>query len=146
MAIIADPEKWRELVAAERLRQLGLGYTPEHDDEHGVVHLLQLIIEYLRRAQTVEAAAMADAALDVIRRAGEQLGGAPDLVPTIATALHRRALTADMLGERPTAEEYALAVVNALGFAASAPEQGPIEKCRECGREEFGHSWLDHMK
>lgn len=25
-------------------------------------------------------------------------------------------------------------------------EEGPIEKCRECGREEFGHSWLDHVK
>ena len=27
-----------------------------------------------------------------------------------------------------------------------ATEQGPIEKCRECGREEWGHSWLDHVK
>jgi hypothetical protein len=26
------------------------------------------------------------------------------------------------------------------------PEQGPIERCRECGREEWGHSWLDHVK
>jgi len=25
-------------------------------------------------------------------------------------------------------------------------EEGPIEKCSECGREEFGHSWLDHVK
>lgn len=25
-------------------------------------------------------------------------------------------------------------------------EIGPIEKCRDCGREEWGHSWLDHAK
>lgn len=25
-------------------------------------------------------------------------------------------------------------------------EQGPVEKCRECGLEEWGHSWLDHVK
>lgn len=37
------------LIRAERTRQIELGYTPEHDDEHGLDHLLS---EVNRKATT----------------------------------------------------------------------------------------------
>jgi hypothetical protein len=65
-------KEWYEIFMAdvqkERERQvLELGYTLNHDTEHGVEKLLKLTLEYLSQpASTVEAGALIQAALDVI--------------------------------------------------------------------------------
>lgn len=42
-------------------------------------------------------------------------------------------------------EQVEMATARAMG--TSEPDDiGPIERCRTCGREEWGHSWLDHVK
>jgi hypothetical protein len=71
-------------VVAERDRQRSLGYTPAHDDEHGLAHLLDEAAHRVRgarhivvggpagtRKRILEAAAVLVAALEHLDRAGE---------------------------------------------------------------------------
>lgn len=73
----ADPEpprptreSWSSTLAEERDRQVAKGYTPQHDDEHGVRHLLNWAIEYARLGKHVEASALVWAAMDSLDRRG----------------------------------------------------------------------------
>jgi hypothetical protein len=47
-------------VADERVRQAGLGYTREHDDEHGRGHLLDLAAAKVRGARHIVSGTLAD--------------------------------------------------------------------------------------
>jgi len=73
-----------EDVAAERARQVEIGWTSEHDDEHGVGHLANRAVVYasagrytgilepaLLRAQLVKGAAMLVAAIERVDRAAD---------------------------------------------------------------------------
>lgn len=69
----SDREQFNKLVQAERGRQVEKGYDAEHDDRHGVDHLLRWAIEYAFRGDRVKTAALIDAARALIaRRAGVQ--------------------------------------------------------------------------
>lgn len=67
---VADPSKFRRLVREERARQVEKGYTKEHDREHGPLHLMALAQVYGRLGEPVKAAALTDAAMDLIRDIG----------------------------------------------------------------------------
>lgn len=69
---VASPVRFRRLVAAERRRQLEKGYTAEHDAQHGPLHLLALSQIYGRLGEPIKAAALTEAAMDLIRGAGVQ--------------------------------------------------------------------------
>jgi len=60
---------FNEAVKKERLRQIHeLGYSPEHDDNHGVDRLLTLAQKYFGKGETVKGSALIVAAQDVILR------------------------------------------------------------------------------
>lgn len=61
------------LMDAEHQRQIELGWTDEHDEELGVLHLLTVAIEYCRQGKTVAAATLIRQAIMVY---GEELGEA----------------------------------------------------------------------
>lgn len=69
---VASPIEFRRLVSAERRRQVEKGYTAEHDTQHGPLHLLALSQIYTRLGEPVKAAALNEAAMDLIRGAGVQ--------------------------------------------------------------------------
>ncbi|QCW22326.1 hypothetical protein SEA_LUNA18_58 [Microbacterium phage Luna18] len=64
---VASPATFRRMVAEERRRQVALGWTPEHDRQHGPLHLLALSQIYIRLGKPVQAAALNEAAMDLIR-------------------------------------------------------------------------------
>lgn len=49
---------FKEQVADERERQVKLGYTADHDDKHGPVHLMNLARKYEQQGDFVKASAM----------------------------------------------------------------------------------------
>lgn len=51
-------DEWREAIHAERVRQVGKGYTVEHDQRSGPNHLIDWAIDYARRGKTVAVGAM----------------------------------------------------------------------------------------
>lgn len=55
-------------VLAEKSRQIGKGYTLEHDAEHGVGHLIVIAADRLLAKKPVEGFAVLSAALDVINK------------------------------------------------------------------------------
>lgn len=55
-------------VAAELDRQRRAGYSPEHDDEHGIDHLLELAFQYVAQGSTVKGGAMIIAARAYLQR------------------------------------------------------------------------------
>lgn len=55
-------------VAAELDRQKRIGYSPEHDDEHGIDHLLELAFQYVAAGSTVKGGAMIIAARAYLQR------------------------------------------------------------------------------
>ena len=71
-------------VYEERLEQIERGYTPEHDDEHGLEHILdqargRLLPQQLRtREELVQAAACLVAAIEWLDRATDQARQYPD--------------------------------------------------------------------
>lgn len=69
---VASPIEFRRLVSAERHRQVEKGYTAEHDAQHGPLHLLALSQIYTRLGDPIKAAALNEAAMDLIRGAGVQ--------------------------------------------------------------------------
>jgi hypothetical protein len=65
-----------EAVKAERLRQIyELGYSPEHDDQHGAERLLSLAQEYFAKGETVKGSALIVAAQDVMLRSAMGTSG-----------------------------------------------------------------------
>jgi hypothetical protein len=65
---------WDIDVAHERHRQIEKGYTPEHDDEHGVQHILQEAYDRLRDGKTAQAGALLLAADAALERANQSKG------------------------------------------------------------------------
>lgn len=55
-------------VAAELDRQKRIGYSPEHDDEHGIDHLLELAFQYIAQGSTVKGGALIIAARAYLQR------------------------------------------------------------------------------
>lgn len=55
-------------VAAELDRQRRIGYSPEHDDENGIDHLLELAFQYVAQGSTVKGGAMIIAARAYLQR------------------------------------------------------------------------------
>lgn len=64
---VASPIAFRRMVSEERRRQVALGWTPEHDRQHGPLHLLALSQIYTRLGRPVQAAALVEAAMELIR-------------------------------------------------------------------------------
>lgn len=56
---------WIERLQAERKRQVEKGYTTDHDQKHGIKHLLDWALEYIRIGKKVEAGAVVLAALEL---------------------------------------------------------------------------------
>lgn len=65
---VPTPEEWAQTIRSERDRQVEMGYSTEHDDVHGLAHLLRWAIDYSRRGKAVESSALVAAALDLIER------------------------------------------------------------------------------
>lgn len=61
-------EEWDAAIAAERKRQIEKGYSAEHDDEEGIDHLLSWAQRYAWRGQPIKAAALLEAASEVLFR------------------------------------------------------------------------------
>lgn len=59
---------WDATIQAERDHQREKGYTPDHDDEHGLDHLLRWAQDYIRCTKRVEAAALIEAAREKLIR------------------------------------------------------------------------------
>ena len=55
-------------ILAEKSRQIGKGYTLEHDAEHGVGHLIVIAADRLLAKKPVEGLAVLAAALDVVNK------------------------------------------------------------------------------
>lgn len=54
-----------EQINAERARQIEKGYTPEHDRQHGIAHVLRYALHYGSRGEHLKAYAMVEAALEI---------------------------------------------------------------------------------
>jgi hypothetical protein len=89
MAIVRlppSPARFRSMIEDERLRQHEKGYTPEHDRAHGVHHLLTWAQEYSRRGEGLKAAALNEAAREILdggevfERLADALGAHPQAV------------------------------------------------------------------
>lgn len=63
----ANPD-FHRAVSAELDRQRRAGYSPEHDDEHGIDHLLELAFQYVAQGSTVKGGAMIIAARAYLQR------------------------------------------------------------------------------
>jgi len=69
---VASPLEFRRLVANERRRQVEKGYDAQHDRQHGPIHLMALAQIYIRLGEPIKAAALVDAAQDLLRFAENQ--------------------------------------------------------------------------
>lgn len=61
------PEEFHNAIDKERERQIAKGYTAEHDREHGSQHVLNWAIDYARRGEAVESAALMRAYSEVAK-------------------------------------------------------------------------------
>lgn len=61
-----DRNAWDAAVQAKRAEQRAKGYTAEHDREHGVEHLLLWAQDYASRGRHLDAAALVEAAREVL--------------------------------------------------------------------------------
>lgn len=61
-------EVFADVVRQERKRQIEKGYDANHDDEHGLEHLLSWAQEYARRGEKVKSWALVEAARELIVR------------------------------------------------------------------------------
>lgn len=71
-------EDFRKQIADERARQIDDGYDIIHDRVHGVDHLLGWAQDYARRGRTVQAAALVEAARELIAKSLEPQGEPSD--------------------------------------------------------------------
>lgn len=72
---------WNQKVLAERQRQIDKGYTPEHDKEHGLKHLLTWAYDYLGQGKHVEVGALLLAAVGLLRTRTELATKKPSELP-----------------------------------------------------------------
>lgn len=63
----------REQIAAERARQIAKGYTAEHDANHGAPLLLEWSARFAEHGEHIKAAAMVEAAREVLRNSQPSL-------------------------------------------------------------------------
>lgn len=110
---MATPE-FHRAVAAELDRQQRKGYTSEHDDQHGLNHLLDLAKDYIARGSTVRGYAMVIAAQaylqrntknsmqrdveEFMRRCDQEVKTYPELPSTEVRALRIRLMVEELLG------------------------------------------------
>lgn len=101
-------------VAAELDRQRRLGYSPEHDDEHGLDHLLELAFQYVAQGSTVKGAAMIITARaylqrntknpmqvaieEFMRRCDQEVAAYPQLPTEAVRTLRIRLMVEELLG------------------------------------------------
>lgn len=101
-------------VAAEIDRQHRLGYTAEHDDEHGLDHILERAFQYVAQGSTVKGAAMIVAARaylqrhtknpmqyaieDFMRRCDQEVKQYPELPDDQIVTLRIRLMVEELLG------------------------------------------------
>ena len=114
-------------VAAELDRQKRIGYSPEHDDEHGIDHLLELAFQYIAQGSTVKGGAMIIAARaylqrhyknpmqyaieEFMRRCDQDVAAYPQLPTDEVRKLRIRLMVEELLGAIDP-EEYANADAN----------------------------------
>ena len=110
-----DNSGYHRAVAAELDRQNRLGHSPEHDDEHGLDHLLEIAFEKVSRGQTVQAGAMIMAARsyrqrnkknpmqvaieDFMRRCDQEVAEYPQLPEDQIVTLRIRLMVEELLGK-----------------------------------------------
>lgn len=102
-------------VEAEMGRATRKGYTPEHDDEHGIDHLLRVAYEYLAQGSTVRAGFMIIAArgwvarnetsnvmqrqiAEFMRRCDQEVAKYPQLPTEAIVTLRIRLMVEELLG------------------------------------------------
>lgn len=101
-------------VAAELDRQRRLGHSPEHDDEHGLDHLLELAFQYVAQGSTVKGGAMIIAARaylqrntknpmqtaieEFMRRCDQEVAAYPQLPEEAIVTLRIRLMVEELLG------------------------------------------------
>lgn len=101
-------------VAAELDRQKRIGYSPEHDDEHGIDHLLEKAFEYVAQGSTVKGGAMIIAARaylqrhfknpmqyaieEFMRRCDQDVAAYPQLPTEAVRTLRIRLMVEELLG------------------------------------------------
>jgi hypothetical protein len=64
-------EEWNARIEAERNKAFMQGCTPQHDDEHGVQHLLAWAIDYARRGKAEASSGLIRSAMYVLARLAE---------------------------------------------------------------------------
>lgn len=114
-------------VASELDRQKRDGYSPEHDDEHGIDHLLEMAFKYVAAGSTVKGGAMIIAARaylqrhyknpmqyaveEFMRRCDQDAAAYPQLPSDDVRKLRIRLMVEELLGAVDP-EEYANADAN----------------------------------
>lgn len=80
---------WKERIAEERQRQIAKGYTPAHDDEHGIPHLVEWAQYFAWKGEALKAEAMHEAIREAYERAAARLRaeGAAEANAVLATWL-----------------------------------------------------------
>lgn len=92
----ATRARFDQSVEAERARHAMKGYTPEHDAEHGIDHLIAWAYEYTWRGDRVKAAAMLVALRDLIGPSPIRTDKAIppiQVVPGLVKNTHRKEVT-----------------------------------------------------
>jgi hypothetical protein len=89
---IPTVEQFKDTLSSVRRRQIAKGYTPEHDVEHGIRHILNWAIDYARRGRSEDSAGMIVAALELVDRGNPVRQGpitdAPEVVELLARELY----------------------------------------------------------
>lgn len=110
-------------VEAEMRRAERKGYTPEHDDQEGIDHLLRLAYEYLAQGSTVRAGFMIIAArgwvarnedsnimqrqiADFMRRCDQEVAAYPQLPEEEIVTLRIRLMVEELLGKIDPSVEH----------------------------------------
>lgn len=86
-------EEWADRIRAARERAVAKGYTPEHDAQHGVRHLLSWAIDYARRGRPEDSSGLIAAAIELAEIAYaelERLRHVADTMRVVSEALRTR--------------------------------------------------------
>lgn len=69
---LSEEDSFSLQIHTERVRQIKLGYTPEHDRIGGIKHLVNLSIDYIYHNEKIKAAAVILAILELYRTLNER--------------------------------------------------------------------------
>lgn len=86
-------EEWAERARAAREKAIAKGYTPEHDAQHGIRHLLNWAIDYARRGRGEDSSGLMMAAMELATIASDELGRlrhVADTMSAVSEALRTR--------------------------------------------------------